>query len=80
MQNALSETQKQVQMSLESRKFRRKWERRTRRTSTGKSRDHETTKRHHGYQRIPSVFKNAQKPYYYGSKNLSRVRPVRPLD
>jgi hypothetical protein len=27
MQNALSETQKQAQMSLESRKFRRKWER-----------------------------------------------------
>jgi hypothetical protein len=33
------------------------------------SRDAEVTKRHHGYQRIPSVLKTAQKPYYYGSKN-----------
>ena len=34
-----------------------------------KSRDDEVTKRHHGYQRIPSVLETAQKPYYYGSKN-----------
>jgi hypothetical protein len=34
-----------------------------------KSRDDEVTKRHHGYQRIPSVFETAQKPYYYGSKH-----------
>jgi len=27
-----------------------------------KSRDDEVTKRHHGYQRISSVFENAQKP------------------
>ena len=33
-----------------------------------KSRDDEVTKRHHGYQRISSVFETAQKPYYYGSK------------
>jgi hypothetical protein len=40
-----------------------------------KSRDDEVTKRHHGYQRIPSVLETAQKPYYYGSKN-SRVSAV----
>jgi hypothetical protein len=27
-----------------------------------KMRDHEVTKRHHGYQRISPVFQNAQKP------------------
>jgi hypothetical protein len=70
MQNALSEPRKHVQMSLESREFRRNGNGlptghsghlSTSRTSTGKSRADEITKRHHGYQRIPSVFENAQK-------------------